>query len=66
MRSELKILLNGHSDLESCFAHLEVEAVRAELNTDQNGGGKIPAEIKTIIEDSVFPDLDDILFENVA
>ena len=62
----LKILLNGHPDLESCFAHLEVAAVRAELNSAKNGKGKIPAEIKMIIDDPAFPDLIDTLFANVA
>lgn len=62
----VKILLDGHADLETCFAQLEIEVIRRETKLAQSQDQRIPPEIKKLLDDPALPDLINSLFEKAA
>jgi len=51
----IKILLDGKSTLEQVFAEIETTQMRQELKNAQKNAGKIPAKIKSIINEPQYP-----------
>ena len=51
----LKALLNGHTTLEDCFADIDTDTVRIELNAAQASPEKVPQKIRRLIADPKFP-----------
>ena len=62
----LKILLNGHTDLEACFADIDVEEVRTEMDAAQSSPEKVPKKIRRLIATPSFPDTLCRLFRKAA
>ena len=52
----LKVLLNGQPSLEACFAKIDLEAVRQEMEAAQQGLDKGPRKIRQLIAESAFAD----------
>jgi hypothetical protein len=59
----LKVLLNGRPDLESCFAHIDIELVRIEMLTARSGLDRLPAQLRQIIAAPAFPEALHDLFQ---
>lgn len=62
----LKVLLNGHASLEDCFAQIDVEAVRKELEAAQKSPERIPLKIRKLVLDPALPDALCGLFQDNA
>jgi hypothetical protein len=52
----LKVLLNGQPSLEACFAQIDTETVRQELEAAQSWLDKVPQKIRKLIADPNFAD----------
>lgn len=52
----LKVLLNGQPSLEACFAQIDTETVRHELETAQQWFDKVPRKIRQLIAEPAFAD----------
>jgi hypothetical protein len=52
----LKVLLNGHANLEECFAHIDTDLVRAEMEAAQKSPERVPRKIRQLIAVPTFPD----------
>lgn len=62
----LKILLNGHATLEECFAHIDIDAVRHEMDTAQQSPERVPRQIRELIAVPAFPEALSRLFRKTA
>ena len=51
----LKVLLNGHASLEECFAHIDIHAVRKEMDAAQKSIERVPQKIRQLITVPIFP-----------
>jgi hypothetical protein len=51
----LKVLLNGQPTLEECFAQIDVEAVRSEMDAAHRCPDKVPRNIRQLIAVPAFP-----------
>ena len=51
----LKVLLNGQPTLEECFAQIDVEAVRSEMDAAHRGPDKVPRNLRQLIAVPAFP-----------
>lgn len=45
----LKVLLNGHANLEDCFAQIDIDAVREEMDAAQRSAERVPLRIRQLI-----------------
>ena len=52
----LKVLLNGQSTLEECFAQIEIETVRSEIKAAKMWPDRVPQNIRQLIAAPAFPD----------
>jgi len=52
----LKVLLNGQPTLEECFAQIDAEAVRKEMEAAQMWPDRVPQNIRQLIAAPAFPD----------
>ncbi|MSU36432.1 MAG: hypothetical protein EXS36_15315 [Pedosphaera sp.] len=52
----LKVLLHGRSNLEECFAQIDIEAVRTEMQVAQKWPDRVPRKILQLIAVPAFPD----------
>lgn len=52
----LKVLLHGRSNLEECFAQIDIEAVRTEMQAAQKWPDRVPRKILQLIAVPAFPD----------
>jgi hypothetical protein len=52
----LKVLLNGQPSLEACFAQIDIEAVRQEMQVAQQWLDKVPRKIRQLIAEPAFAD----------
>ena len=52
----LKVLLNGQPSLEACFAQIDTETVRQELEAAQQWFDKVPRKIRQLIAQPTFAD----------
>ena len=52
----MKILLDGKTTIEDVFAEIEITRLREELKTAQQNPEKIPAKIKSIINEPQYPE----------
>ena len=62
----LKVLLNGHANLEEYFAHIDVDAVRQEMDAAQQSPERVPRKIRELIAVPAFPDALSRLFRKTA
>lgn len=52
----MKILLDGKTSIEELFAEIEITRLRQELQNAQQNPEKIPAKIKSIIDEPKYPE----------
>lgn len=52
----LNILLQGRSSLEECFAQIDIDAVRTEMQAAQKWPERVPRKILQLIAVPAFPD----------
>jgi len=52
----LKVLLNGQPTLEACFAKIDTETVRQEMEAAQQWLDKVPQKIRQLIAEPAFAD----------
>ena len=52
----MKILLDGKTTIEDVFAEIEITRLREELKNAQQNPEKIPAKIKSIINEPQYPE----------
>lgn len=50
----LKILLNGQPSLEACFAQIDAQSVREELETARQWADRVPQKIRRLIQKPAF------------
>jgi hypothetical protein len=62
----LKILLQEQATLEECFAQIDIEIVRKELQAAQTSLEKVPAKIRQLIAVPAFPEMVCGLFPKAA
>ncbi len=51
-----KVLLNGQPTLEECFAQIDAQAVRKEMEAAQMWLDRVPQNIRQLIASRAFPD----------
>lgn len=51
----LKVLLHGRSTLEECFAQIDIQTVRTEIQAAQRWPDKVPRQIRQLIALPAFP-----------
>ena len=51
----LQVLLNGQPNLEACFAQMDIETVRQEMQTAQNWPDRVPRKIRQLVAAPAFP-----------
>ncbi|MCX6558726.1 MAG: transposase [Candidatus Aminicenantes bacterium] len=51
----LQVLLNGQPNLEACFAQMDIETVRQEMQTAQNWSDRVPRKIQRLVNMPAFP-----------
>jgi hypothetical protein len=62
----LKVLLNGHANLEDCFAHIDIDVVRQEMDASQQSVERVPRKIRELIAVPAFPAVLSRLFRKTA
>jgi len=62
----LKVLLNGHANLEDCFAHIDIDVVRQEMDATQQSLERVPRKIRELIAVPAFPEVLSRLFRKTA
>jgi len=62
----LKVLLNGHANLEDCFAHIDIDVVRQEMDASQQSFETVPRKIRELIAVPAFPAVLSRLFRKTA
>jgi hypothetical protein len=51
----LQVLLNGQPNLETCFAQMDIETVRQEMQTAQYCPERVPRQIRQLVAAPAFP-----------
>ena len=51
----LQVLLNGQPNLEACFAQMDIETVRQEMQTAQSWPDRVPRKIRQLVAAPAFP-----------
>ena len=51
----LQILLNGQPNLEACFAQMDIETLRHEMQTAQSCPDRVPRKIQQLVNVPAFP-----------
>ena len=62
----LKVLLNGHTSLEDCFAQIDTDLVRKELEAAQQSPERVPLKMRQLVLNAAFPDALRSLFRKRA
>ena len=62
----LKVLLNGRANLEDCFAHIDIDVVRQEMDATQQSLERVPRKIRELIAVPAFPEVLSRLFRKTA
>lgn len=62
----LNVLLNGHATLEECFAQIDIQNVRSEMEAARKSIEKVPPKIRQLIAAPAFPAALSALFRKAA
>jgi hypothetical protein len=60
----LRVLLNGEPTLEACFANMDAQRVREEMEEAQSCPDRVPQNIRQLIAAPAFPEALCVLFKN--
>jgi hypothetical protein len=62
----LKVLLHGHASLEDCFAQIDTDLVRKELEAAQQSPERVPLKMRRLVLNAALPDALRSLFRKRA
>ena len=51
----LQVLLNGQPNLDACFAQMDIETLRHEMQTAQSCPDRVPRKIQQLVNMPAFP-----------
>ena len=51
----MQVLLDGQTNLEACFAQMDIQTLRQEMLTSQNWPDRVPSKIRRLVDMPSFP-----------